>query len=113
MKPLFIFLMIAQLLTSMANAANYKPYEPSPAICATNPYLSQCNGTREQCEINPYLSQCNGTEAQCRINPYLSQCNGTPAQCAVNPYLPDCQVATQPPVDAGVDKLCRDNGYSR
>ncbi len=113
MKPLFVFLMIAHTLISVADAANYKPYEPSSAICVINPYLSQCNGTREQCENNPYLSQCNGTEAQCLNNPYLSQCAGTPAQCAKNPYLPDCQVATQLPVDAGIDRLCRDNGYSR
>ncbi len=113
MKPLFVFLMITQVLTSAAIAAYYKPYEPSPVICAINPYLSQCNGTREQCENNPHLSQCNGTEAQCLNNPYLSQCAGTPAQCAKNPYLSDCQVATHPPVDPGIDRLCRDNGYSR
>ena len=113
MKPLFVFLMITQVLFSAANAAYYKPYQPSPAICAQNPYLSQCNGTREQCEKNPYLSQCDGTKVQCEMNPYLSQCNGTPAQCERNPYLPDCQVVTQPPVDAGIDRLCRDNGYSR
>lgn len=112
MKHFILIPVLSQLIVAVALAAGYVPYQPSSPICAQNPYLSNCNGTREQCELNPYLSQCDGTRAQCEANPYLSQCSGTPAQCDKNPYSPQCQTPVQP-VDPGVDKLCRDNGYTR
>ena len=113
MNKLSVAFILSQVFVSSIWAANYVPYQPSLVVCRDNPYLSQCSGTREQCEKNPYLAQCSGTQVQCEANPYLAQCSGTPAQCEKNPYLAQCQIPNNPPVDPGVDRLCRENGYTR